>query len=304
MPEAAAAAPVVAEPTKIPPPVAAGPNGAAALVDGDPKLAAAADNPFEFELEVKGQKQKLAFANKDQLKAVLQKALYADQVIKDASQAKKGAEALMLKLKTPEGLREVLSDPEINMDMKKFALGIVTEMMEDERLTPEQKRLRELEKYHEKSESEKKAIEDAAKQTEEQKKTQAAAQQLRGEIIGAMKKYPDIPQTQATMDAVIQNMRAAYRRFGKHLSAEQAMTVYSEQYWTSFASVIEKMEPDAILKRFGKKTLDKIQQLKLQELKDRTDPAKVRPVGDGAVKKKKHITEKEFEKHFQELAGL
>lgn len=305
MPEATPAAPVAAEPTKIPPPVAAGQQGAAALAEGEQKKTEVVpEDPFEFDLDVKGQKQKLKFQTKDQLKAVLQKALYADQVIKDASQAKKGAEALISKLKTPQGLREVLSDPEISLDYKKFALDIVKEMMDEEKLTPEQKEARDWRTKAEKLEQEKKAREDAEKAQQEQQKRAELAQRTRGEIISAMKKYPDIPQTQATMDAVIQNMRAGFLRFGKHLTAEQAMAVYSEQYWKSIGGVLDKMEPDAILKRFGQKTLDKIQQFKLKELKEKTDPSKQGAASVSGDKKKKHMTEKEFEKHFQTLAGL
>jgi hypothetical protein len=306
MPDAPAApAPVVSEPVK-PAPAIPGQVGAAALTDapGTKPVEPVADDPYEVELDVKGQKQKIKFANKDQLKAVLQKALYADQTIKDGVQAKKGADALMQKLKTPAGLREVLSDPDINVDIKKFAIGIVQEMMDDERLTPEQrearatkKELDELKAWRERDEKNKQEY----LQSEKNKKLMT---QVSGEIITAMKKYPDIPQTQATMDACIQNMRAAFRRFGKHLTAEQSMSVYSEQYWTSLHSVIDKMDPDAIVKRFGQKTLDKIQKLKLQELKDKTNPANRAPAANVEVSKKKHLTEKEYDKHFAGLAGL
>lgn len=297
-------APVVQEPTKIPAPTEAGVQGAGALAEGAVRSDTVAEDPFEFELDVKGQKQKMKFSGKDQLKAVLQKALYADQTIKDGIQAKKGAEALMQKIKTPQGLREVLSDPDINLDVKKFALDIVKEMMEDEKLTDDQRELRKYKTEAEQLKSEKEAALKAQKDQEEQERLGKQASEIRGQIIESMKKYPDIPQTQATMDAVIQNMRAAYRRFGKHLTAEQAMSVYSEQYWNSLGSVIEKMDPDKIISRFGQKTLDKIQQFKLQQLKEKTDPSKQKIVGNGEVKKKKHLTEKEFEKHFQQLAGL
>lgn len=99
-------------------------------------------------------------------------------------------------------------------------------------------------------------------------------------------------------------MRAAFRKFGKHLTAEQAMTVYSQQYWTSLQQVIDNMPAEQVLARFGKKTLDKIQQIKLNELKKKTDPGQKQSTGDDSIKKKKHLTEKEFEKHFQGLAGL
>lgn len=302
MPDAPAApAPVVTEPVK-PAPAISGQVGSAALVD--PPVAPVADDPYEYELDVKGQKQKIKFANKDQLKAVLQKALYADQTIKDATQAKKGAAELMEKIKTRAGLREILSDPAIGVDIKKWAIEEVQDMMADEKLTPEQREARQTTKERDElkawREQKEKAEKDAI-QAEKNKKLMAT---VSGEIITAMKKYPDIPQTQATMDACIQNMRAAFKRFGKHLTAEQAMSVYSEQYWTSLHSILDKMEPDAILKRFGPKTLDKLQKLKLAELKAKTQPGNKTPVGDVDVTKKKHMTEKEYDKHFAGVAGL
>ena len=305
MPDATAPAPapIVQEPIKSPP-VIPGPQGAAAGDVAAKVETSKVDDPYEFgDLEVGGKKQALKFQSKDQLKAVLQKALYADQTIKDAAQAKKGAAELMEKIKTRQGLREILSDPAIGVDLKKWALEEVRDMMEDEKLTPEQREAREWKNRAEKAEAAAKAREDSEVQRKAQEKAAQQATVIRGEIIAAMKKYPDIPQTQATMDAVIQNMRAAYKRFGKHLSPEQAMTVYSDQYWKSLGGVLDKMEPDAILKRFGQKTLDKIQQLKLKELRDKTNPS-AKKQDDSPAKVKKNMTEKEFDQHFRQSVGL
>lgn len=302
MPPEAGVAPAVpaapAEPIK---PVA-GADPAVPVVR-DP-VEAVVDNPFEYELEVKGQKQKINFQDKARMTAVLQKALYADQVIKDAAQAKRGAAELMEKIKTRQGLREIMSDPAIGVDIKKWALEEVREMMDDEKLTPEQKELRDLQNYKKEKEEESVRAKADAAAKEQQEKTVKMAQTARTEIIGAMKKFPDIPQTQATMDAVILNMRAGFRKFGKHLTADQAMTVYSQQYWSSLTRVLDTMTPEQMLSRFGQKTLDKIQKFKLDELRQKMKPGGKAPVGtDEPVKKKKHMTEKEFDKHFQQLAG-
>lgn len=302
---AVAPTPVTAEPTKAPP-VIENPQGSAALTDLPKKKdeSSVIDDPFEYELDVKGQKQKVKFSGKDQMKAVLQKALYADQVIKDAAQAKKGAADLMEKIKTRAGLREILSDPAIGVDINKWAIEEVQDMMEEEKLTPDQREARKAAKERDELKAWKEQRENEEKQKIQETKNQQLMKQVSSEIIEAMKKYPDIPQTQATMDACIQNMRTAFKRFGKHLTAEQAMSVYSQQYWNSLGSILDKMEPDAILKRFGQKTLDKIQKLKLQELREKTNPSNKVPETVTETKKKKHLTEKEYDKHFQQLAGL
>ncbi len=43
-----------------------------------------------------------------------------------------------------------------------------------------------------------------------------------------IQKYPDIPQDQYTMDGIIQNMRAAYKRYGRHLTPDQAKFEYAK----------------------------------------------------------------------------
>jgi hypothetical protein len=297
---AAPAAPLEPKATVIDPTAAGGAAPAKPAAGAEPVV----DAPFEFELDVKGQKQKINFQDKARLTAVLQKALYADQVIKDAAQAKKGAEAFMLKLKEPGGLKEILSDPAIAVDYKKWALEQVREMMEEEKLTPEQKELRDLQNYKKGKEEEVTRAKAEAAAKDQRDKLMKDAAVARGSIIESMKKFPDIPQTQATMDAVIQNMRAGFRRFGKHLTPDQAMTVYSQQYWTSLAKTMETMTPEQMLVRFGQKNLDKIQKFKLDELRKRSQPGYKPPVaGDVPAKPKKHMTEKEFDKHFQTLAG-
>ena len=308
MSEQVAPVPVTQEPTMLPPPIAAGSQGAGALAEGGaPKDPVAASDPYEFDdLEIKGQKQKLKFTDKNQLKSVLQKALYADQAIKDGTQAKKGAEAMMAKLKTPQGLREVLSDPAIGLDLRKFVLDEVRAMMDDERLTPEERESRDAKRERDELKQWKEQREQQEKDAAQKAKNEALANQTRKEIITAMDKFPDIPKTQATMDAVIQNMRAAFRKYGKHLTPDQAMTVYSQQYWASLQDVIGKLDVETISKRFGPKTLEKIQKMKLQELKDKTDPGKKSLPGETAnLSKKKNLTEKEYDKLFtQRLAGL
>lgn len=263
----------------------------------------AAPDPYEFEdIEVKGQKQKIKFTDKKQIAAVLQKALYSEQVIKDATQAKRGAEAFMQKLKTPQGLKEVLSDPAIGGDYKRFALDIVREMMEDESLSPEQREMRQYKSENERLKEEKKVREDSENEKTNEVQRQQKLQALRGQIVTAMQKYPDIPQNQATMDALIQNMRAANRKFGLQITAEQAMAITAGQYWKSMSSALEKMSAEQILSRFGEKTLNKIQQLKLKELQNKTEPSKKVSGLDPEFKKKKSFTEKDFDKHFSKIA--
>lgn len=307
--ESAVPAPVTQKPVIVPP--VPGSEGSGALAKGPavggeaPKDVKTVEDMLEFELDVKGQKQKLS-GTKEQVRAMLQKALYADQMIKDAAQAKKGSESLMAKLKTPQGIREVLSDPEIGVDIKSLALTWVREMMDEEKLTPEQRRLRDLENENKTIKERIESEERMKKEQAELEKTQKMAAGFREQIITAMQKFSDLPQDQATMDRCIQYMRSGYKRFGKVMSPEQAMTLVQKDFWGGISNVLKNMPAEQILERFGKETLDKLQALRLKELKGDLDPNKGQTATSGATgKKRAKLTEKEFDRNFsQRLAGL
>lgn len=302
-------APVAQEPTKIPPPIQ-GSQGAGALAEGAVKSDTLPVDPYEFDLDVKGQKQKMKFSGKQQLEAMLQKAMYADQVIKEGSQAKRFTAELINKLKNGKlaEVKEIFDDPAIGRNFKELALEEIREAMADEKKyegwTPEQMKLAERARLADKYEAEAQQRDLSAKQQAEQHKREENKQRISGQIIEAMKKFPHIPQTPETANEMMLMMSAAYQRFGKHLTPDQAMEVIEKRYWSNLSSLVEKLPPEELLKRFPKKSLDKLQEFKLGLLKDKVDPSKKKTEGDGSMKKKKHLTEKEFEKHFSSNMGL
>lgn len=298
--------PIAQEPIQQPAPVQGDNSAALADLPVSKQAAEPIDDSQEFELDIKGQKQKVK-ANRAQLTQMMQKAMYADQMIKDATQAKRGAESMMAKLKSGDvrQIREIFEDPAIGVDMKKIALEVVKNMMDDESLSPEQREAREWKTKAERYEAAEKAREDLTKAQADKARQEAIAVRLRTDIVTAMKEYTDLPQNQATMDACIQYMRANYRKFGKTLPAADAMKLVNRDYWGGVTKLLETLTPEQIVSKFGTKGLDKLQQLKLKELRDKTNPnAPAAPVNE-PFKKKKYLTEKEYDKAFaQRIAGL
>ena len=90
------------------------------------------------------------------------------------------------------------------------------------------------------------------------------------------------------------------------VTPKQAMSVYSEQYWSSLSRTMETMTPEQIEKRFGKKMLDKMERNKLESLKRKTDPANKSPQTTiKSERKSGHISERDYDRAFQErIAGL
>lgn len=240
--------------------------------------------------------------------AWVQKAIHADAQIKEAAQLKKATANLIEKLKTPQGLREILSDPSISMDRKQLAIEWVKEYMAEEAMDPKDREIKstkkELDSYKAKEAADKERVETEAKQA--QIKQQADA--FRSEIISVMEANKDVlPKSQAVMDRIIGYMRAGYRKTGKVLPAAEAVKYVVADYEGEVGEISKSADINRLLKLLGPEAIEKIRKADLAQLKKdlaaglKNPPA---PELHKDVKKdrKGRISEKEFNK--QIFGGL
>lgn len=283
------------------------------------------ENPYDFDVEVNGKKGKVTFKDKESAKKALQKAIYADQMTKNARQATDGANfvlGLMQKAKAGDwsGIRELAGSPEYGFNLQKFALDLVNEMIEDDKLTPE---AREAKKLRSEVENLRKEKDDRLRLETEKKirdKNMREGTFLRGKIIESLKEFPDLDLNQATMDGVLQNMRVANRLLqkqngGKPLTMEQlvarfppkkAVEIYHKHHWEGFKRSMAKLTPEQRMEKLGENVFDEHQKTLLQKLRTNTRPgggaAGTGAKSDGAKGK---ITQKEYEsKNGIRTAGL
>lgn len=240
--------------------------------------------------------------------AWIQKALHADQQIKEATQLKKQTAAMIEKLKTPQGLREILSDPSISLDRKQLAIEWVKEYMEEEAMDPKDRELKtvkeELAEYRAKEDELKAQREQEAKQAE----IKQAADAFRNEIVTVMEANKAVlPKSQAVMDRIIGYMRAGYRQTGKVLPAAEAVKYVIKDYNEEVGSLTKESPIERLMEMLGPDVIEKIRKADLAALKAKLDPkaSKVeQPDLHKDVKKDKkgRISEKEFRK--QIFGGL
>lgn len=130
------------------------------VADGDP-LTKKEEKLFkEYKLKVNGRDKVIKFdpSNDEEVTKYLQKAEASDSKFQEAAEVRKAAMQFIEELR--KNPRKVLSDPNIGVDLKKFAEEIMNETIQDLEKTPEQ---RELDKA-------KKELQDLKKQREDEKK--------------------------------------------------------------------------------------------------------------------------------------
>lgn len=240
--------------------------------------------------------------------AWVQKAMHADAQIKEAAQLKKSTAALIEKLKTPKGLREILSDPSISVDRKQLAIEWVKEYMAEEAMDPKDRELRdsraELESYKAKEAEIKEKAEQEAKQAEVKQQADA----FRSEIIGVMEANSGVlPKSQAVMDRIIGYMRAGYRKTGKVLPAAEAVKYVIADYEGEVGEISKSADINRLLKLLGPEAIEKIRKADLAQLKKDLasglkTPASPELHKDVKKDRKGRISEKEFNK--QIFGGL
>lgn len=252
--------------------------------------------------------QEIELSEEEQV-AAIQKAMKADKEIKRAVQMEKATKILVEKLKSKDGLKEVLSDPAIGADWKKLAIELVKEQMEDEAMDP---RDRELREYRKREEMRQQQEEEAKAQAEEARKAeirQQTANMLRNEIITALEATPDIPKSAATMDRMIMYMRAAYKANGKIMSAQEAAQKVRSEMHAEMKSFFSATDFEKISEILGPEAAKKIKDAELAKFKkengDKISGDGKKPKFEMPVTKKGRIRERDFNKNFKNIiAGL
>jgi hypothetical protein len=286
------------------------------------------ENPYDFDVEVNGKKGKVTFKDKESAKKALQKAIYADQMTKNAKQATDGANfvlGLMQKAKAGDwsGIRELATSPEYGFNLQKFALDLVNEMIEDDKLTPEAREAKKLRTEVENLRKEKDDRVRLEKEKASRDKNARDGNLLRGKIIESLKEFPDLDVNQATMDGVLQNMRTANRLLmrqngNKPLTMEQliarfppkkAVEIYYKHYWDGVKRSMGKLTPEQRAAKLGDQVFDEHQKALLTKLRTNTRAGGGGAgAGSGGAKPegaKGKITQKEYEsKNGIRTAGL
>ena len=265
---------------------------------------------FQLKVNNKVKDLELDLGNDEEIQKYLQKAMAADEKFQEAATLRKQVEQLVSELK--KNPLAILKHPELGIDVKALAQSVLNEEIEEMQLTPEQKKIRDLENaLKEKEEREKEAL----KQKEELERArfeQEAMEKLDDDITQALSKS-NLPKSPYVVRRMADTMLAAMEMTDEKgnplftdVTAEQVLPFVEEQILGEINRLFESAPEDTFDKMMesviGKKNLDKYRKAKVAKTKSAPKTTTAAQVKDtGASNKSKESPKEEPPKRFKDI---
>jgi len=237
--------------------------------------------------------------DEDQIKRDYQRMKASDKRFQEASTLRKQADEFISKLKDKQGLIEVLR--QAGHDPRALAEEFLGNELRVELMTPEQKRIYELERDLFITRQTQKQRDDQEMSAKEAQATEKLSQQMNQEIIEALKSA-NIPQEAYSVRRMADIIRNGFSH-GEVISWSDAAKILERDIKTQVSSVVKKMSPEKILETFGEEVANTIRKYDLSKLQNPIRQSR-RQNGQAALPKepgRTYTTEKEFERHLEAI---
>jgi len=256
------------------------------------KEAAVEEIKRRMTLKIHGEERELNLDSDDDLellRQMAQKGEGADSKFQEAAQMRKQMEALanLLQEDPMEAMRRIGHDPE------ELAQKYVEQRLEDMKLSPEQKRIKELE-------TKLKAEEDAK---EELARERAAAERMRIEEQYAEQVDMDIstaleasklPRSPYVVDRIINTMAAAIDQGYEDITVAEVVPYVEQKMIKELQDMYAAMPEDTVEELLGKGTLDRMRKKRINTVKKAKNTAKeIKNTGQSEVRKAEAKDKKE-----------
>jgi hypothetical protein len=221
----------------------------------------------------------------------------SDEKFQEAAFLRKNVEALMHELKTNP--RAILSHPDLGIDIKKLAEEVLNDELKEMEMTPEQKKVAEMEKKLKEYEEDRKKHEDQLREAEIAKLEEQAFQQLDDQVTQALTSstLPKSPYVvKRITDAMIEAVGLGYI----DVTAAQVMPYVEEQITNEIQRLFEQSPDEVMEKLINKNRLDSYRKAKVTKSKAKAiETAKqVKDTGSKATSPKKEEPKLTFDKMF------
>lgn len=244
----------------------------------------------EYKLKINGKEKTIKFdpSNDEEVLKYLQKAEASDSKFKEAAEVRNAAIQFIEELK--KNPRKVLSDPNIGVDLKKFAEEIMNEAIQDMEKSPEQ---RELERA-------KKELEDIKKQREDEKKSadQREFERLQAEHerqletdISAALDVGGLPKTARTVKAMAEMMMIALQS-GIDLNAKDIVPIVKNNTLSEFKEVVNSLSDDQLEDFLGKEVIGRLRKRNVAKVKAVETANTIKSTGNNIKKEDKKLEKK------------
>ena len=233
------------------------------------KAAAKAQEKLIKSLEVKYnnkvKKVDLDLNNEDELKSYISKALGAEEKFNEGANYRKQAEQLVDALqKNP---LSILKNPALGIDIKQLAEMILNEQLEEAALSPEQKRIKELESAIAEREAKEKEEMTRKEKEEQERLTREQFQKIESEMISALDKS-DLSASPYTVRRVSDIMASLIESGYEDITIEKVMPLAESIIMKELGQHMEKnRSPDRLEKIINKDILKDYRKHKVSQVK-------------------------------------
>lgn len=221
-----------------------------------------------WKLKVDGEEFDFDATDEESVKREIMKARGADKRFKESAAYRQQAETFFQMLKDPSKLKDVLADPRVGVDVKKFAKDLVWEEIQESMLTDEQKAQRAKDKEYETLKAEKVAKEEEAKEVGKRERAAKHEEFYEQNILKALE-VKGVPKDQMTVMKMADYMIAAVKK-GYDLSPEQIAELVKNDtadYLKAYASALNE---DQFLEFLGDMNAEKLRKADLKRLRSPT----------------------------------
>lgn len=238
----------------------------------------------KYKIKVDKHEEELEFdpSNEEDVVKHLQKSRASDKRFQEASEVRKAAMEFIEQLKTNP--RKVLSDPNIGIDIKKFAEEIINEQIAEMEKTPEQREKEELQRqvkeYQEKS---KKAEEESKRKDFERMQIEQEKELETG--ISAALDVGGVPKTPRTVARMAEMLMIALHN-NVDLSPKDLVPILKENTMSEFKEVMSGLADDQLEDYLGKELISRLRKNNVAKSKAPATASQVKSAGTDPKTKK------------------
>lgn len=242
----------------------------------------------------KNEEYELDLGNDEEIKKHLQKSKASDQKFQEAAEVRKAAMEFIDQLR--KNPRRVLSDPNIGIDVKKFAEEILNEEIKEMEKSPEQREKDKLTKELEELRAQAKQRDEDA-QKSDMARMQMEQERILETDISAALDIGGMPKTARTVKAMAEMMMIALEN-GIDLSARDIAPIVKNTTLSEFKEVVSSLTDDQLEDFLGKEVLGRLRNKRMAKAKTINTASAVKSVAapkvDEAQVPGKKMTYREF----------
>lgn len=222
------------------------------------------DGDVEEEIE-------LDLDNEDELRRHVQMSRAAQRRMQEAAHVKKDAQEFFKRLQ--EDPVSVLQDKRIGIDFRQIAEEYLAKQLEEQMLTPEERRLKQAEQIIREREQESKDRQSKAEQEEMAKLQAHYTETLQKTIVDALSSG-GVPKTRSTVKRMAELMKRNID-LGLDMEPRHLAQLVREDYQREIKEIFEATDDDGLLALMGDPIANKIRKADLKRLKASQPASKV-----------------------------